>query len=553
MKRSFLALFLLTAMVAAGLLTKPLLETNVSAQTSDLPTLALTNPIGGFSQPVNITHAGDGSGRVFVVEQTGRVRVVKNGALVAAPFLDLTARISTGGERGLLGLAFPPDYAAKGYFYVNYTNTAGNTVVSRFLRSPANADAADPATEQVVLTVAQPFANHNGGHLAFGPRDGALYIGMGDGGSGGDPDNRAQNPAQLLGKMLRIDVETGRPFTYTVPASNPFVGNTAFRPEIWASGLRNPWRFSFDRLNGDLFIGDVGQGSWEEIDFQPGDGRGGENYGWRIMEGLHCYNPNPCNQAGLTLPIHEYSHASGDCSVTGGYVHHGPTTARMQGLYFYGDFCTGRIWVLRRGQTGAWQNSLLLDTNINISSFGEDEAGNLYVASHNSGQVFTLSDTAPAPTPTPTPPPAEIRFASPSISASENQGRLSVLVSRLGDPTTEIFVDYATSDGTASSRSDYTETRGTLRFGPGETQKSIDILVTNDDTRENDETLQVALSNPVGRAVLEGIPSRLLTITNDDPTTAAANAGGSASSRLSSGRTATRAATFTSVSGTLAT
>ncbi|HEV2862981.1 MAG TPA: PQQ-dependent sugar dehydrogenase [Pyrinomonadaceae bacterium] len=520
MKRSFLALFILTAVVAAGLLTK--VETSVWAQASDLPTLALTNPIGGFSQPVVITHAGDGSGRVFVIEQTGRVRLVKNGALLTAPFLDISARISTGGERGLLGLAFPPNYAAKGYFYVNYTNTAGDTVVSRFLRSSTNADAADPASEQIVLTVAQPFPNHNGGNLAFGPRDGALYIGMGDGGSGGDPGNRAQNPAELLGKMLRLDVETGRPFTYTVPASNPFAGNAAFRPEIWATGLRNPWRFSFDRLNGDLFIGDVGQGNWEEIDFQPGDSRGGENYGWRIMEGTRCFNANSCNQAGLVLPVAEYSHAAGDCSVTGGLVHHGPTTARMQGLYFYGDYCSGRIWALRL-VSGAWQNTLLLDTNINISTFGEDEAGNLYVASHNTGQIFTVSDTAPGPTPTPTPNPAEIRFGSPSIVASESGGRFSVPVQRSGDSTTEVSVDYATADGTASSRTDYTEARGTLRFAPGETQKLIDITIINDDTQEPDETLTMALTNVVGRAVLEGIPNRLLTITNDDQTTAAAN------------------------------
>ncbi len=520
MRRSFLVVFFLICVAAAGLLSGR--GGGASAQSSDLPTLALTNAIGGLTSPVNITHAGDGSGRVFVVEQPGRVRIVKDGALLSTPFLDITTRVSSGGERGLLGVAFPPRYAAKGYFYVNYTNTAGDTVVSRFLRSATNPDAADPASEQIVLTVPQPFANHNGGHLAFGPRDGALYIGLGDGGSGGDPGNRAQNPAELLGKMLRIDVETGRPFTYTVPALNPFVGREGFRPEIWALGFRNPWRYSFDRQTADLYLGDVGQGNFEEIDFQPSASRGGENYGWRVMEGAHCFNPNPCNPAGLTLPVHEYTHAAGDCSVTGGYVYRGPAFARMTGLYVYGDYCTGRIWGLRF-VSGAWQNSLLLDTSINISSFGEDEAGNLYVASHNTGQIFQLSDTTPGPTPTPTPRPADIVFGSPSFVGNESQGGFSLPVRRIGDTSGEVLVDYETQDGTASSRSDYTFARGTLRFGPGEDMKLIPILVTNDETDEPDEIFTITLSNVVGRGVLEGSPGRPITITDDDATTAAAN------------------------------
>src|SRR5687768_2125245 len=248
-------LLLLCALTTVLTLTENFGPGPARAQTAELPTLALQPFVAGLSAPIGITHAGDGSGRVFIIEQGGRIRVVKDNALLATPFLDIATRVSCCGERGLLGLAFPPGYSTKGYFYVNYTNTAGNTVISRFRRRASNADVADAASEQVVITVAQPFANHNGGHIAFGPVDDQLYVGMGDGGSGGDPGNRAQNPLELLGKMLRIDVETGRPYTYSVAPSNPFVGREGFRPEIWALGLRNPWRFSFDRQTADLFIG----------------------------------------------------------------------------------------------------------------------------------------------------------------------------------------------------------------------------------------------------------------------------------------------------------
>ena len=491
---------------------------------AELPTLALGAPVRGFASPVGIAHADDGSGRLFVVEQGGRIRVVRNGVLLSSPFLDIASRISGGGERGLLGLAFPHDYGRKGYFYVNYTNTAGNTVVSRFRRSAADPDAADPASEQVVLTVVQPFANHNGGQLAFSQRDRMLYVGLGDGGSGGDPGNRAQNPNELLGKMLRLDTETGRPYTYTVPASNPFVSQAGVRPEIWALGLRNPWRYSFDRLTADLYIADVGQGAFEEVNFQPADSRGGENYGWRIMEGFHCFNPNPCSQAGLTLPVVEYGHSAGDCSVTGGYVYRGNTFPRMRGLYLYGDYCSGRIWGLRRNsQGGTWENTLLLDTAIRISAFGEDEDGNLYAASHGTGEIYPLVDAGPALSPAPTPTPAEIMFSSASVVTSEHLGGTTIGVTRTGDISVELFVDYATSDGTATSRGDYTAARGTLHFAPGETLKSFTVLISNDDTREGEENFSVALSNLVGRARLETFPSRVVSVADDDAATAEAN------------------------------
>jgi glucose/arabinose dehydrogenase len=492
-----------------------------AAGATELPTLALASPLGGLTQPVGVTNAGDGSNRIFVVEQGGRIRIIKNGALLSTPFLDIATRISTGGERGLLGLAFPPGYADKGYFYVDYTNTGGNTVIARYRRSTADPNAADPASEQILLTIAQPFDNHNGGQLAFSPRDGMLYVGMGDGGSGGDPGNRAQNPQELLGKILRLDVETGRPFTYTVAASNPFVNRTGFRPEIWALGLRNPWRFSFDRLTADLFIADVGQNLFEEVNFQTASSAGGQNYGWKIMEGLHCFSTAQCDQTGLTLPVVEYDHSLG-CSVTGGYVYRGGTFPRMQGLYFYGDFCSGRIWGLTQ-QSGNRQATQLLDTDIQISAFGEDEAGNLYVASYGTGQIFSVVDNGPAIAPTPTPSPAIVRFSSASIVVGEAAGGAEIGVTREGDPSGELFVDYATSDGTASSRTDYTTSRGTLRFAPGETLKTFPVLFTNDDTQEGDETVILTLGNLKGQGRLDTPVSRVMTITDDDTTTSQTN------------------------------
>jgi len=256
-------------------------------------------------------------------------------------------------------------------------------VVSRF-RLTADPGVADPASEEVVLTVAQPFANHNGGQLAFGP-DGYLYIGMGDGGSGGDPFNNAQSSTTLLGKLLRIDVESATQ-PYAVPASNPFRGNPNFRPEIWALGLRNPWRFSFDRSTGDLWIADVGQNAWEEVNVQPAASPGGENYGWRLMEGAHCYDPNPCNPTGLVLPVAEYDHSLG-CSITGGFVARGPAPARLAGAYVYGDFCSGRVWAVRR-QGASFVNELILTTPYGISAFGEDEAGSLYLADYGGGALY---------------------------------------------------------------------------------------------------------------------------------------------------------------------
>lgn len=343
----------------------------------------------GISSPTTITHAGDGSNRIFLAQQTGIIRVVSNANLLATPFLDISNRLVSGGERGLLGLAFPPDFAAKGYFYLNYTRSGdGATVVSRFFVSADNPDIADAESEQILLEVNQPFANHNGGQLAFGP-DGYLYIGLGDGGSANDPQGNSQNPATLLGKLLRIDVEAGVA-PYRIPDDNPFVNVAGVLDEIWASGLRNPWCFSFDRLSGDLYVADVGQNRWEEINFQPAGTGGGANYGWNILEGPDCLDSvGGCVEpAGYAAPVVFYDHDLG-CSVTGGYVYRDPANALLQGRYLYGDFCSGRIWALQRSGN-VWEQTLLDQTPYSISVFGEDEAGRLYVADYATGTIYRL-------------------------------------------------------------------------------------------------------------------------------------------------------------------
>ena len=360
---------------------------------------------GGLKSPIQITNARDGSGRIFVVEQQGSIRIIKNGALLNAPFLAISDRVKCCWEQGLLSMVFPPSYPSKNYFYVNYTNNAGDTVVSRF-RVTADPDIADPKSEEILLTIAQPDHRHNGGHMAFGPRDGYLYIGTGDGGPPGDPDSRAQDPSTLLGKMLRIDVESGvKP--YSIPVDNPYVQTQGYREEIWALGLRNPWGFSFDNLTGDLYIGDVGELQYEEINYQPASSAGGENYGWSIMEGLHCYKTNSCSSEGLIPPVAEYDHSYG-CAVVGGPIYRGLRFPRVQGIFFYADFCTGQIWGLKR-VGNAWNSALLLDAPFQISSIGEDEEGDMYVADYAGNSIYMIVDASafelenPSGNPTPKP------------------------------------------------------------------------------------------------------------------------------------------------------
>ena len=360
----------------------PPTDTPVPIEASVWPETVLVETITGLKNPVDFADAGDGSGRLYVVEQAGRVQLFNEGVKGETPFLDIRDRVDCCGEKGLLGIAFPPDFADSRIFYVNYTTVVPgslHTRVSRF-RLRDDAHLADPGSEEIILEFFQPWANHNGGQLVFGPDD-YLWIGTGDGGSGGDPQDNGQKGQTLLGKMLRIDVTSPTDALYVIPADNPFVGNDEFLDEIWAYGLRNPWRYSFDRETGDLYIADVGQNAWEEVSFQPADSRGGENYGWRITEGLHCFNPAVgCSTVELTLPVAIYGRESGQ-SITGGFVYRGADHPSLQGIYFFADYVSGRIWGLRQ-DGGHWEARMLLDTSHNVSSFGEDASGNLYVVDH---------------------------------------------------------------------------------------------------------------------------------------------------------------------------
>jgi len=343
--------------------------------------------IDGLEKPEGLDNAGDGSGRLFIVEQGGLILILKDGALLPTPFLDLTQKVICCGEKGLLGLAFHPKYAENGYFYVDYTENVNSqlyTVIARYSVSTSNPDQADPSSEVRLLHIEQPFQNHNGGEVQFGP-EGYLYIGMGDGGSEGDPQGNGQNLQTLLGKILRIDVDHTQP--YSIPADNPFANGGGLW-EIWAYGLRNPWRFSFDKLTGDLYIGDVGQDAWEEIDYLPAGSPGGENFGWNYYEGNHPYRGSPPAGTKFVMPVAEYGHDVGE-SVSGGYVYRGQGLPAWWGVYLYGDYGSGRVWGLLHLPDGSWQNSLMFETGTKISSFGVDEDGELYLVDY-SGSILML-------------------------------------------------------------------------------------------------------------------------------------------------------------------
>ena len=353
--------------------------------------------VAGATAPVDIVHAGDGSAQLYVVEQLGRIRILRDGALAGTPFLDIRPLVAAGGERGLLGLAFHPRYATDGRLFVNYTRAGdGATVIASFRVSATDRDRADPASRVELLTVAQPYDNHTGGALRFGP-DGYLYIGMGDGGSGNDPGNRAQDPQQLLGKMLRIDVDSDAP--YANPPGNKYAVASLGRPEIWAAGLRNPWRFSFDRIEGDLYIGDVGQDGQEEIDFVPRAAGAGANFGWRVVEGTRCTGLSSdasCPSTRFAAPVVTYDHSQG-CSVTGGVVYRGRRVPVLYGRYLFGDFCSGSLMAAARDGEGNWRTEQVLATGHQIGTIGEDRDGEIYWSDLRDDHIHRLTADPAAP------------------------------------------------------------------------------------------------------------------------------------------------------------
>jgi glucose/arabinose dehydrogenase len=352
--------------------------------------LSLKRVVSGLNSPVQVTNAGDGSHSLFVAEQGGVIRVIRRGVLRRRPFLDVSGLTNESGEQGLLGLAFHPHYSDNGRFFVNYTDLNGDTVVAEYTAMKQFPHRADPTSGRVLLTIDQPFPNHNGGDIKFGP-DGYLYIATGDGGSAGDPMDNGQSLTTLLGKLLRIDVDSpsdGRP--YGIPPDNPFADREGARPEIYDFGLRNPWRFSFDRATNDLWIADVGQDRFEEVDVARAGNTAGLNFGWNTMEADACYEPvEGCDRTGLELPVAAYPHSEG-CSVTGGFVYRGAKQPALTGGYFYGDFCSGTIWALNAQQPKDAGPSVVLRTSHNISTFGENQAGEMFMADLSSGEVFRL-------------------------------------------------------------------------------------------------------------------------------------------------------------------
>jgi glucose/arabinose dehydrogenase len=357
------------------------------------PANVVLEPVAdGFSYPLYLTYAPDGSGRLFVLQQTGEILILQDGETLPTPFLDLSDQVSQDilngySERGLLGIAFHPDYANNGLFFVNYTDQNGGTThVARFRVSAEDPNVADDASEETLMTIQQPFPNHNGGQMAFGP-DGYLYISVGDGGSADDPRETGQDPSDLLGSLLRIDVnveENGN--LYGIPEDNPVSSNSEFAPEVWAYGLRNVWRFSFDRATDDLYVADVGQNVWEEVNLIPAGTPGGMNFGWDDFEGSHPFEAQTAPE-GMIYPFAEYEHGSAGCSVTGGYVYRGAAVSELDGVYLFGDYCSGYIWASYRDSSDTWQTNMFLEPGFQISSFGEDENGEIYVIDYG-GQIL---------------------------------------------------------------------------------------------------------------------------------------------------------------------
>ncbi len=431
-------------------------------------TIGLQLVDNGLAQPVYVTSAGDDSGRLFVVERAGLIRVIKNGAVLGSNYLNIQTRVESGGdEQGLLSMAFDPNYKTNGTFYVNYTTDAsghdGDTIIARYIVSNPLSDTAVILTVTHLITIFQPETNHNGGQIQFGPNDDYLYIGMGDGGGGGDQHGtigNGQDLSALLGKILRIDVR-GVP-TYTIPASNPFTQTAGAKKEIWAYGVRNPWRFSFDRATGDMYIGDVGQNCWEEIDYQPASDPGGLNYGWRLMEGLHTFDPNSPNNCSqptptlitLTKPITNYNHTVGSVAL-GGYVYRGVQYPCIQGIYFFADYGTGEIWSEQQIAPGVWSSVHQLYAGFSISSFGEDQDGELYAVEYG-GAIHKLVSSCPANLSSST------KSVSPNLSQSGGGVTYTIVLRNLGSFfNNTLRVTDTLPGGLSYVSGSFTSTRGT--------------------------------------------------------------------------------------------
>jgi glucose/arabinose dehydrogenase len=383
---AFVLLCLVSALVAQE--DEPVLMREAAP---DPANVAVEEYVSGLSYPLYVTHAGDESGRLFVVGQAGQIYLIKDGELQEELFLDLSDTVTQSvlrgySEQGLLGLAFHPNYEENGFFYVNYTDQSGDSAVARYSVSSDNPDVADKDSAVVLMTQDQPFPNHNGGHMTFGP-DGYLYISFGDGGAANDPLQTGQNPSDWLGSILRIDVDSEEP--YGIPEDNPVANNEDFAPEVWSYGLRNVWRFSFDRATGDMYLADVGQNMWEEVNLQPADSTGGENYGWNAYEASQPFATS-AEPEGMVYPFAEYPHQGGDCSVTGGYVYRGTEIPELEGVYLFSDYCTGRVWASYRDANGDWQTNVFMELNRQVSSFGEDEVGELYIVDYG-GSLWRIN------------------------------------------------------------------------------------------------------------------------------------------------------------------
>ena len=497
-----------------ALLIFPLSAARAPAQP---PSVSLELLADGLEIPVFVTHAGDS--RLFVVLKTGRILIYEDGRILPRPFLDIEGRVrSTGTEQGLTSMAFAPDYATSGFFFLPYIDLSGDSVLARF-RVTADPDVADPQSEVKLLEVPQPFSNHNGGQVQFGP-DGMLYYGLGDGGSAFDPQCNAQNDDTLLGKLLRLDVGRNRnsPPFFAVPPDNPFVGPGDPPDVVWAEGLRNPWRFSFDRTAGNLYIADVGQNEWEEVNFLPSGSPGGRNFGWKTLEGNLCLgdaggcSPTPpgCGSAAYTAPVLTYRHGPPDfhCSITGGYVYRGTQISGLRGFYLYGDFCSGILWAARRNASGAWV-SFALDASLpGLTSFGEGRLRELYLVGGDS--LFRLVSGGGSE-------PGVIELTAGDFSAQESSGEMAIVLRRSQGSDGNVSATLTVAAGSATADVDYVQGSYGTSWGPGETgERTIRIPIIDDTGVEGEETFTVEIGSVSGSATIGPQASATARIVDDD-------------------------------------